>query len=241
MQRRFLSTLLSSVTAAVLLALSPSAKAQLVITSPTLNLSIPDGDFGGTSNTQTLPAGQPDSLIIDVTVVLNIVGDFVGDIYALLSHSDGGFTQHAVLLNRVGRTSDNLLGYDDGALSVRLNDAAPQGDIHSYRVTLTGDPTIPVPGGLTGLWAPDGRDVNPTTVLDTTPRTALLTSFNGASPNGTWTLFLADVDPGGQNTLVSWGLEITAVAVPEPQAWAGVLAAMCLVFALLRWHRASCR
>jgi subtilisin-like proprotein convertase family protein len=203
-------------------------------TSPTLNLSIPDGDFAGTSNTQTLPVGQPDSRIIDVTVVLNVVGDYVGDIYALLLHNDGGLAQHAVLLNRVGRTSDNPLGYDDGALNVRLNDAAPQGDIHSYRLTLSGDPTVPVSGGLTGLWAPDGRDANPTTVLDTTPRTAPLASFNGVSPNGTWTLFLADVDPGGQNTLVSWGLEITTAAVPEPEAWAIIFGGMCLAVAVLR-------
>ena len=32
-------------------------------------------------------------------------------------------------------------------------------------------------------------------------------------PNGLWTLYLADVSPLGESTLVSWGLTIN---VPEP-------------------------
>ena len=34
--------------------------------------------------------------------------------------------------------------------------------------------------------------------------------------NGTWTLFLADMDSGGgTSTLQSWGLNISVVSVPE--------------------------
>ncbi|MHC1767238.1 MAG: hypothetical protein AB9869_23655 [Verrucomicrobiia bacterium] len=51
-------------------------------------------------------------------------------------------------------------------------------------------------------------------VRDTDPRTALLSSFNGQNPGGEWRLYLADVDAGGQNTLVSWGLEIATAAFP---------------------------
>ena len=36
----------------------------------------------------------------------------------------------------------------------------------------------------------------------------------GYDPNNFWTLFLADTDPGGQDTLVSWTLTVTPV--PEP-------------------------
>ena len=51
-------------------------------------------------------------------------------------------------------------------------------------------------------------------MLNTSARTAFLSSFNGLDPNGTWTLFIADVSGGDQSTLVSWELDITAV--PEP-------------------------
>jgi len=43
-------------------------------------------------------------------------------------------------------------------------------------------------------------------------------SFNGLNPNGTWTLFFADLSGGDASTLVSWGLDIAAV--PEPTTWA---------------------
>ena len=209
------------------------ARAQLIINSPTLNLSIPDGDSVGASDTLTVPPGSQDTHITDLTLILNVDGDWVGDLYAQVTH-DG---QQAVLLNRVGRTLTAPLGYDDSAMDVRLNDAAPQGDIHIYRVTLSNDPAVPLNGPLTGLWAPDGRNVAPTTVLDTDPRIATLGAFNGQNPTGDWRIFLADVDPGGQNTLVSWGLEMTTVAVPEPQGWTVIFAAVCLVIAALRRTR----
>jgi subtilisin-like proprotein convertase family protein len=45
----------------------------------------------------------------------------------------------------------------------------------------------------------------------------LLSSFNGLNPNGSWTLFLADMSGGAVSTLQSWELDITGTAaVPEP-------------------------
>src|SRR5260370_868131 len=65
---------------------------------------------------------------------------------------------------------------------------------------------------------PNGRNVNPLSVVDTDPRTALLSSFNGLDPNGGWTLFFADLSSGEQSTLESWSLSINAV--PEPTTYA---------------------
>jgi hypothetical protein len=46
-----------------------------------------------------------------------------------------------------------------------------------------------------------------------------LDSFNGLDPNGSWTLYIADVASGGGfGTLRSWGLEITAIPEPTPAA-----------------------
>jgi hypothetical protein len=70
---------------------------------------------------------------------------------------------------------------------------------------------------IVGTWQPDGRAIGPLSaglVFDSASRSLLLNSFNGADPNGTWSLFIADVSSGGEGTLVNWGLSITAV--PEP-------------------------
>ena len=56
--------------------------------------------------------------------------------------------------------------------------------------------------------------MNPLTVTSADARTAFLSSFNGLDPNGSWTLFLADMSGGDQSTLASWSLEISIV--PEP-------------------------
>jgi len=136
-------------------------------------------------------------------VSLDISGGSDGDLYAFLSHGSTGF---AVLLNRVGKTATDPFGYGDAGFHITLSDAASL-DIHNYGGN----------GGaaLTGTWQPDGRNVDPQLVLDTSPRSAFLSSFIGSDPNGTWTLVVADMaGGGGQAVLQSWGIDVTPV--PEP-------------------------
>jgi len=64
------------------------------------------------------------------------------------------------------------------------------------------------------VWQPDGRTTSPDHVLDTDPSAAPLGVFAGMSASGTWTLFIADLSPGGTSMLNSWQLIITPV--PEP-------------------------
>src|SRR5205814_1074044 len=93
---------------------------------------------------------------------------------------------------------------------------------------------------------PDGRNISPLASQASfgaaTP-TALLSSFNGINPNGTWTLFIADVSAGGgQPTLMSWGMDL--VGVPEPASIVeGGLAALFLagVVVLYRLKRVNVR
>jgi hypothetical protein len=154
--------------------------------------------------------------ITDVSVFLTIDGGWNGDYYAYLT--DG--SESCVLLNRVGRTASNGFGYDDAGLNIELSDSAANGDIHLYQNV----------GGYAGLIAtggsfqPDGRNVNPLTVLDTDPRTLFLDQFNGLDPNRDWTLFIADMSSGEQGTVASWGLDIEGVtgSVPEPGQAAGM-------------------
>jgi hypothetical protein len=72
-----------------------------------------------------------------------------------------------------------MFGYNDSGLSLKFDDSAANGDIHLYQ-TLPGYATFIADGSG---WAPDGRNVNPLGSLDTDPRTAFLSSFNGLDPN----------------------------------------------------------
>lgn len=185
--------------------------------SGTLDLPIPDGSAVGLAY-DLVVTGMTDP-VVSVSVALEIAASgvdpmFNGDLYVTLTHSSG----FSVLINRVGRRDGFLAGYGDSGFNVTLWDSAPA-DIHNYRVALNGSHTIPLAGGgdpapLTGSWQPDGRLADPSAVLDSFPRTAGLDVFNGADPNGTWTLFVADLSPGGEAKLVKWTLNLTMV--PEP-------------------------
>lgn len=183
----------------------------------TINAIIPDNDSGGLASFRSLTSSI--TSITDVQLTLNITGGYNGDYYAYLTH-DSGFT---ILLNRVGATLGNPYGtVDAGFTNVTFSGSAIN-DIHNYQSV-----SNPAGGALSGgIWAPDGRDVDPAFTVDTDPRSAFLSSFNGLDANGGWTLFIADLAPAGQGTLVSWDLQITGVvsAVPEPGTWlAGTLA-----------------
>jgi hypothetical protein len=75
---------------------------------------------------------------------------------------------------------------------------------------------------LTALWAPDDRNVDPQTVLDTGTQTALLSSVNVTDTNGAWTLFLTDLDFGRQGSLAQWGAIVSAIPEPSTLALVGL-------------------
>jgi subtilisin-like proprotein convertase family protein len=178
-----------------------SVRAQSVYTySNSVNTDIPDATTTGLSS--TIEVTGIEGAITNLTVFLNISGGYNGELYGYLSGENGGFT---VLLNRVGKTASDPLGYGDAGFNVVFSDIAAE-DIHLYGGN-GGNP-------LTGTWQPDGRDVLPQTVLDTDQRMAMLNSFTGLSPNGIWTLFLSDLANENISTLVDWGFEFQAV--PEP-------------------------
>ena len=193
-------TLLSPVWLAVL---ACPAGANVITTTYgwTMNAAIPDNNSSGLVDVRTVPAEIASIQLL--TVTLETDGGWNGDLYGYLQH-DSGFS---ILLNRPGRTASLPAGSPASGMNVIVADAASQ-ELH----TMTGSSSV------TGIWQPDGRNIDPSVVLDTTPRTALLSSFTGLDPSGTWVLFLADVSAGDQATLKSWSLSITGVAVPEPAA-----------------------
>jgi subtilisin-like proprotein convertase family protein len=160
---------------------------------------VPIGNPSGWSDTETL-SGLTGNSILNLTVGLQISGGYNGDLYAYLSDGSG----FCVLLNRVGATSGNPFGYGDSGLNVTFSDSASNGDIHNYQN---------VPGYAASIangsaWQPDGRTASPFTAVDTDPRSAFLSSFDGQNPNGPWTLFVADLSLGAASTVESWGLTI---------------------------------
>ncbi len=198
-----------------------------------INLDIPDADLSGLSDSRTVSSPYTSILSVSVTLTLEGTGDgaFSGDYYAYLSHGDN----IAILLNRVGRTADNPFGYaDNGFDAVTFRDDAANGDVHLYQ-------TVSIPSGngpLTGIWAPDGRNESPLSVLDSSPRTTTLANLSGLNPNGEWTLFIADLNGGGSGRLAGWSMTLTTTAVPEPETCAAVGGLLLLGFAVWRKRQA---
>jgi hypothetical protein len=154
---------------------------------------VPDNNFSGWSDTRTvgaIPAGTFTSL----SVALQLTGGWNGDLYAYLVHSSG----FSVLLDRVGAPDVGPFGYGDAGMNVNL--AATGSSIHGYG---GGNVFSSTP---TGTWMTDNTSGS-------------LGSFLSTSPNGTWSLFIADLSGGGVTTVQSWGLQMDIVAVPEVETW----------------------
>jgi hypothetical protein len=178
-----------------------------------VNTPIPDGSTSGIQDVRTITSEIVE--LTEVKILLKIAGNFNGDLYGYVRHNSGQTTHISVLLNRPGRTLSDPNGYSDYGFDVTFADSA-LADIHNYQLI-----TIPLPGvPLGGIWQPDARFVDPFVVSTDSPRSAPLSVFNGLSASGEWTLFLADVDPGGTNFLVSWGLELSGKVLPVI-SWAG--------------------
>ena len=126
--------------------------------------------------------------------------------YAYLSY-DGVLVP---LLNRVGVQTGNPFGSADSGFNITLVSSG-YGNIHAASAGDNGTP-------LSGTYLADGQNINPLSPASSfNPNGGTITldiSFGGLNPNGTWTLFIADLSAGGQSQLVSWSLGITAV--PEP-------------------------
>jgi subtilisin-like proprotein convertase family protein len=177
-----------------------------VVDNNAINATIPDGSAIGWSGTATT-SGYADRYVGTVSVSLNLSGGYNGDLYAYLSSG----SVLVPLLNRVGVGGSDAFGYGTAGMQVTLANTSPTdyADIHT-----TLSPT------LNGYYSPDGRNIDPQSTpaqFDSASRVNF-NAFNagGVSPNGTWTLFFADLSAGATSQLVSWELNITSSAVPEP-------------------------
>ncbi len=164
--------------------------------------SVPDGSTVGWSARATASGFLPS--VSSITVNLNLSGGYNGDLYAYLSY--GGVL--VPLLNRVGVQTGDAFGYGTTGMHITLsgNPGGAYSDIHWVESP-----------ALNGTYAPDGRQIDPMagpSAFDAAG-TIGFSAYHGMNPNGTWTLFLADLSTGAQSQLLGWSLDITA-EVPEP-------------------------
>ena len=199
-----------------------------VFSTGTVNLAVPVNNPSGL--TSTLDVSGMSGNTASLTVNLDITGGFNGNLYAYLVSPT---STTVFLLNRVGVGSGNPYGYGNTGFYITL-DSASGNNIHNYQMSAGYPGDLNGGGQLTGIWAPDGRTILPNSdpsAFDAAPTGNTLTSLDGVDPNGAWTLFIADLAPGGgQSTVVNWGL--TVMTVPEPQTWTllgGRLAAFWLI------------
>lgn len=205
-----------------------------------IQLAVPDSSTVGVTSEKTVTGMAGVLASVQVQIHLTPRGDqpmFNGDFHVTLSHDSG----YAVLINRAGRRDGFSAGYADSGFNVTLSDQATA-DIHNYRVAATGSHTTPLsltddPAGLTGTWQPDGRTADPSQVLPTSPRDAMLDRFVGLDPNGVWTLHVADLNSNGLGQLVEWSLTLTTV--PEPPQTLLAFGLSLGLFALARRRSAS--
>jgi hypothetical protein len=204
---------------------------------------IPPGSLTGWSDSETI-SGES-GVISSLTVNLNITGGYNGNLYGYLSY-DGVLV---TLLNRVGVGSStptsSALGYWDSGFDITLSSTAAN-NLHFYQ-NLPGF-SLNANGQLTGAWQPDGSalsPLSPPSSFDSSPGAQTLNSYAGLDPNGTWTLFIADVvSGGGQSQLDSYSLDITTTQavsmVPEPGGpLAGILAGLFALGSLFTQRRAA--
>jgi len=161
---------------------------------------IPDNNPSGWTDTRTVNT-MPAGTLVGVAVDLHLNSGWAGDLYAYLVHESG----YAVLLDRVGVPGAGAFGYGAATINVTLaddnfNDGGLFNNIHTYGG-----------GNVSGTWNPDDSA--------TTTAFGSLASFLATSPNGTWSLFIADLSGGGVTTVQDWGLQMDIVAVPEVETW----------------------
>jgi hypothetical protein len=181
--------------------------------------------------------------LVRVSVGLHLVGTaaepgFASDMIVTLTKTDldAAFSPGdptAVLLNRVGVTDENPVGFFYDGWNMSFDDYGEDGDIH---LVDSADPT----SALLGTYEPDGRGQ-----ATDSDRPFMLSQFQGGTGNGDWWLNLADLMPGGAMRLESFSITLTGLvpgyvmefpqfetssAVPEPGTWAaaGALALLGL-------------
>ena len=163
--------------------LIPMGSCEIPVNFSGLNVSIPDDDNIGVTNTQVVSGVPGSSLGVDIQlkrVCFNITHTWVGDLVVVLTAPNG---VSIPLTDRPGYPNDPF-GCDGNNLDVCVTG----GTGNPMESQCNNNPAI------SGIWtAVDPDDLNKINVV-------------GGSPNGTWDLKVYDLSLGDTGTVVSWSL-----------------------------------
>ncbi len=137
-----------------------------------------------------------------VTLTIDLEHPFKSDLEMLLVGPEG---HKVVVMSDAAGSSASAVTWtfdDAAATALTCNGADPEPPSGTYRPTNCER----FPGDSDALYAPAPQP----------PYRAALAAFNGADPNGTWKLYVADVGSGDDGTLRSWKLSIKASRPADP-------------------------
>lgn len=184
------------------------------------NLAIPDGsgtDVGGATVFLEISTNEPNWIIKDLNVGLNVTHTWQGDVRLWLEHVESG--QTIVLINRPGRlVGTSTFGYSNdnyGNLGVAemLFDDSAAGTYNSPNRGGIGPATLGTTN-VTGSWRADD------TAFEGFGGNSNLAQFNGMALVGTWRLYGQDFAAGDTGALRQFSLYFTANEIPAPGALA---------------------
>jgi subtilisin-like proprotein convertase family protein len=210
-----LTTILGGMVCGLALGLgTASASISTFSTSP--GTTVPDGNSTGIASTINV-SGQG-SVLVSVSVTLNISGGYNGDLVAYLNYGGTSVT----LLDRPGLLTGGMgttpgVGYTTAGYN---NVTLSSGNLGNINTTAS-----PATDG-TGTYNPAGTGG------------VTFANFQTMNPNGNWVLTIADLNGNDTSfsSLDSWSLNLDAV--PEPVNVAlGIFAALMLAVAGFRRFR----
>lgn len=158
--------------------------------------------------------------ITDIRVGLRLQGTtpgagFASEMFVSLNKDLGA---SAILLNQVGLSTVDAVGFGYDGWNVSFQDSAANSDVHVGLLES---------GVLSGDWEPDGR-----LLPEDTLRPYMLSALLGGAGDGTWYLNVADLAPGGDMRLIEWSITLSGFTsqsfVPEGSTWASGVAVVLL-------------
>ena len=180
-----------------------AAPTTATFSSGSVNIAIPDNTANGISNSLNVSGIPAGAVITGMSVNFSLNHTYCGDILMNLKAPNGSIL--------------NL----DKYLTLTANQAGTYPNIGFDNTVISSDGTAELSTAnaqpITGTFAPDavnGAIGGPTTIQDPAGFPSDAASFADlySTPNGTYTLAVADGGPADEGTLVNWSLNITYVA-----------------------------